>query len=125
MTHPEGFDHWQSKTYSYKVGCGKLFVTIISDEGQIVRVITHRKSVFDCDLTFFDALNRQTSFQTNRELEQTIKDLRGNDMPKEGHFCRKYGIAVKSALKRGDLAGYSCADAVARALENETKEKTA
>jgi hypothetical protein len=104
------------------VGCGVIFITIAYENGQIIRVISHRKSTFDCDLTFFDALNRQTSFQTNRELEQTILDLQGNDMPKEGHFCRKYGVSVKNARKKGKIGGYSCADAVSQVLRKAIDE---
>ncbi len=115
----DDFENWDSTTTAVQTGCGKLYITVVKHEGQILKVITHRKSNFECDLTFFDALNRQTSFQTNRELEQTINDLRGAEGQKEGHFCRKYGIQVRSAIKQGMLGAYSCADAVARVLERE------
>jgi hypothetical protein len=115
----DGFEYTPSRTYCVYTGCGNIFITVCSVEGQIVRVITHRKSVCECDLTFFDALNRQTSFQTNRELEQAISDLRGNDLPKDGHFCRKYNASVKGKIKQGILGGYSCADAVAKVIEKE------
>jgi hypothetical protein len=113
------FDWWPSTTTRIFTGCGHMFITVCRDEGQIERVITHRKSVCKCDLTFFDALNRQTTFMTNRELEQAIEDLRGSDHPKEGHFCREYNVSVKSAMKQGRLAAYSCADAISKVLERE------
>jgi len=118
----EDFDSWTSRTYSFQVGCGKIFITVVSYAGQIIKVITHRKSIFACDLTFFDALNRQTSFQTNRELEQAIDDLMGNEHPREGHFCHKYGIKVKSAVKQGKLGAFSCVDAVSQAIRKEISE---
>ena len=118
----EDFDFFNSRTYPINTGCGKLFITVCSLNGQIVKVIAHRKSVFHCDLTFFDALNRQTSFMTNRELEQTIEDLKGNDSPKEGHYCTKYNVTVKTKIKAGEMGAYSCADAMARAIEKDIKE---
>jgi hypothetical protein len=115
----EDFENWNSATYCAKVGCGKVYITVVNQDGQILRVITHRKSVCQCDLTFFDALNRQTTFQTNRDLEVAIKDLLGNDHKQEGHFCSRYNAGVKGAFKRGELAGYSCPDAIARVLQKE------
>lgn len=114
----EDFNCFPSKTYCVKTGCGKLYITICKNDGQILKVISNRKSAFRCDLTFFDALNRQTSFMTNRELEQAIDDLRGGEM----HKCKNFNISVKSAWKRGELGAYSCADAVARCLERELNE---
>ncbi len=110
---------WDSKTYKVRVGCGNVFITIVKNDGQVIRVITYWKTTFHCDVTFFDALNRQTSFQTNRELEQAIKDLKGNDSQKEGHFCCKYSVSVKGYIKQNKLGAYSCADAIARVLEKE------
>ena len=115
----DDFEFWNSRTYKVLTGCGSLFVTILNEEGAIIRVIAHRKSCFECDITFLDALNRQTTFATNRELEQAIYDLKGNDTPKEGHYCRKFHAGVKGIIKRGGLGAYSCADAVARCLEKE------
>ena len=113
------FDFWQSKTYRVYTGCGNIFITVCSVEGQIVKVILHRKSTCRCDLTFFDALNRQTTFMTNVELEQVVLDLIGNDLPKEGHFCHNYNITVKSKIKNGELGAYSCSDAIAKVLKRE------
>ena len=116
-------ESFPSLTFAFQVGCGKLFITVIHHEGQIIKVITHRKSVFLCDLTFFDALNRQTSFVTNRELEQAIEDLKGFEgVPHASHYCQNYNVTVKSALKNGRLGAYSCSDAVARALEKAIDE---
>lgn len=116
------FESYQSKTYRVATGCGHMFITICSIDGQIIRVIIHRKSVCECDLTFFDALNRQTSFQTNRELEQTIQDLRGNDLPREGHYCKNYNARIKGIIKRGGMGAYSCADAVGLVIRKEIDE---
>ena len=115
----EDVELFDSKTYRTNVGCGHFYITVCKKDGQIVRVIIYPKRDFDCDITFFDALNRQTTFQTNRELEQAVKDLKGNDHPKEGHYCKGYGIKVKSAMKSGKFWGYSCADAVSQILTKE------
>jgi len=125
-TSTPAFDSFDSATYSVYCGCGHIYITILSKEGTIIKVIAHRKSKFRCDITFFDALNRQTSFQTGRELEQVIDDLRGvsADFGKEAHFCQNYNITVKAKLKQGLLAGLSCADAVAKALEKEIERLT-
>ena len=113
------FDSFQSSTYKVYTGCGNVYITVCREEGQIVKTILHRKSNCRCDLTFFDALNRQTSFMTNRELEQVIKDLQGNDFPKEGHYCHNYNVTVKTRIKNGEMGAYSCADAIAKCLKRE------
>lgn len=115
----EDFDSIPSKTYRVYVGCGNIFITVCRVEGQVVKVILHRKSACICDISFFDALNRLCSFATNHDLEMVLDDLRGNDLPKDGHFCQQYGIAVKSKMKQGFLGAYSCADAVVKAVEAE------
>jgi len=119
MTDELEFDKFESKTYKVYTGCGNIYITVCREDGQIVKTILHRKSNCRCDLTFFDALNRQTSFMTNRELEQTIEDLQGNDLPKEGHYCHNYNISVKGRIKSGELGAYSCADAIAKCLKLE------
>jgi hypothetical protein len=48
-----------------------------------------------------------------------VEDLQGNDLPREGHFCHKYGIIVKSAVKKGKLGAFSCVDAVSQAIRRE------
>lgn len=117
----EDFESWESKTYKIYTGCGNIYITICRTDGQIVKTIIHRKSACRCDLTFFDALNRQTTFMTNRELEQTISDLLGNDLPKEGHYCHNFNASVKGRIKKGLLGAYSCADAIARVLKKEVE----
>ena len=118
----DSFDCKHSKTYIAHTGCGKLFVTVVFFDRQIIRVIAHRKSSFECDVTFFEALNRQTTFMTNRELDQVIYDLKGNEDQREGHFCKNYSIAVKAYMKKGLIGAYSCTDAVARVLEKAIEE---
>lgn len=122
MENNTGFEFFNSRTYQIYTGCGNIYITICKEEGQIVKTIIHRKSVCRCDLTFFDTMNRQTSFQTNRELEQAIMDLQGNDHPREGHFCHNYNITVRGKIKQGLLGAYSCSDAVARCLKREIDE---
>ena len=112
-------EYFPSKTYRVYVGCGNIFITVCQVEGQIVRVILHRKSACICDISFFDALNRLCSFATNHDLEVVLEDLRGNDLPKDGHYCQQYSIAVKGKMKQGLLGAYSCADAVVKAIEAE------
>jgi hypothetical protein len=110
-----------SRTYSILCGCGKLYVTVYDMPEGGKNVLIHRKSTFACDMTLLDALQRQTTFQTRRELKQAIKDLKGNDDPRLGHRCEKFHIGIKGAIKQGKLAAYSCSDAIARILEREVK----
>ena len=113
----EDFDSWKSQTWGVPVGCGKLYINICWQDGQVVKVSAFHKSSFSCDATFFESLNRQTTFQTNREIEQTIKDLMGNDDPRLGHFCQKFHAGLKGIIKKGGIVGYSCSDALAKCLE--------
>ena len=115
----ENFEFWDSATYRVLTGCGHLYVTVCSMEGSIIKVIAHRKTSFMCDITFFDLMNRATTFMTNRDPEQAVEDYRGNYHQKEGHYCEKCHVGVKGSIKRGELAAYSCADAVSRVLEKE------
>jgi hypothetical protein len=115
------FETFDNATYCFWTGCGKLYVTVLSKEGSLVKVIANRKSRYHCDITFFDALNRSASFASARELEQVIEDLRGFEHGKDAHKCVNNNITVKAKEKQGFLTALSCADAVSRALEKEVE----
>jgi hypothetical protein len=102
-----------SKTYCVYVGCGKIYVTVDYDEGEMCRIHINRNSKdLTCPMTAIDSLNRSSTFQVKREPRQLLKDEIGG----ERHCCEKYGVAVTSWRKSGRMTGYSCQDAVARIL---------
>jgi hypothetical protein len=122
MEKLKDLEAYPSATYQVKVGCGHLHVTVVYYEGKVYNVFIHRKSKapqVKCDIIWFDGLQRQTTFQTRREMIQVIKDLRGNDDPVQGHYCQQFNIYLKGLIKKGKLAAYSCQDAVARVLYKE------
>lgn len=106
-----------SKTYKIVTGCGNVYITLDYKDGKIDRIRFQRNSKLKCPITMLDALGRQTTYEIRRDVEQAIEDLRGG----EDHRCDTYSIVVKSALKQGKLAAYSCQDAVAKVLERELK----
>jgi hypothetical protein len=100
-----------STTYGIKVGCGRLYVTICSDnQRRFKRVFIPRNSKFHCDLTVRDGLARMATFQGKRSLKQLIKDLRGS----RGHHCDNYNVTCQAA---------SCQDAVAQTIKKWLKVK--
>lgn len=109
------------KNYKIKVGCGNLYISVIYNEDKPHNVLIHRKSKCACDMTFFDALQKQSTFQTRRDISQLIKDLKGS--LQEKNYCQKFNASLKEAIKEGNLAAFSCSDAVARVLRNELKKE--
>ena len=102
----EDFTFTPSTTYGIKVGCGKLYVTICSDEARrFKRIFIPRNSKFHCDLIVRDGLARQATFQGKRSLKQLVKDLKGS----RGNHCDKYTVNAQAA---------SCQDAVSQAVQN-------
>lgn len=101
-----------SVTYRIKVGCGNLYVTIVTrDKGRFDRVIIPRQSKFYCPHTTRDAIQRLVTFGGRRNLRQVIKDLRGD---KFGHHCDKYNVNAEAS---------SCFDAVSKVLEKWQKQR--
>jgi hypothetical protein len=111
-TELEDFKPYPSKTYAVKTGCGNMYVTVMFVEDKPNRIFIHRSSNLQCDLIYLDSLQRQSTFQTQRDMKQLIKDLRGN----EGHCCKTFNISLKNMIKNGKLAAFSCPDAIARVL---------
>jgi hypothetical protein len=122
INNPEdAFPFWSSVTAKVKVGCGNLYITIGFNEiGEPVWVRIPRNSKFKCSLTIRDSLARQSTYQLLAGAQkQLIKDL----ICSEGQTCEEYNIAVKSAVKQGKLAGYTCGDAVARVIQKLIEQK--
>lgn len=106
----------KSKTYMVYVGCGKVYVTIDYDDEKIARICINRNSKdLKCPFTAIDSLNRSSTYRAKRDPKQLLKDEIGS----ERHCCDTYDIAVKSRMKGGKLAAFSCSDAVARVLLKE------
>jgi hypothetical protein len=94
---------------------------VIYKDEKPYNILIHRKSKAACDMTFFDALQRQSTFQTRRDIHQLIRDLKGSEGDK--HYCHKFGVHIKGMMKEGKLAAYSCSDAIARVLRYELKKE--
>lgn len=103
--------NYLNSTYQVKVGCGKLYVSILYDEKRrFKRIFIPRNSKFKCDLVTRDMMARTASFEGKRSLRQAIKDLKGS----KGHHCDNYNVTCEAA---------SCSDAVALALMKWLKVK--
>lgn len=110
---------YTSKTYAVRTGCGNLYITVMNMDDKPNRIFIHRDSKVECDLIYLDSLQRQSTFQTQRDMKQLIKDLRGN----ENHYCKQFNASLKGMIKHGKLAAYSCPDAVAKVLSIISNEK--
>ena len=111
------FQTWDSVTHSIRVGCGTLYLTILTREkGRFERVFIHRNSKFYCPLTTRHSLEKLATYQGRRSVKQLIRDLRGEKplTGKVGHYCEKY-TAVAEAT--------SCFDAVSKIMERWQKQK--
>ena len=103
-----------SKTWKVVVGCGNLYVTVeFNEDGSIHKIRIPRNTKFKCSLMMRDRLAKQSTFQARQNVKQLVKDLKGS----MDDTCEEYNIMVKSAMKTGKLAAYSCQDAVARVVE--------
>lgn len=102
-----------SKTFCVIVGCGKIYITCDMTEKGLHKIRMQRTSKLKCSVTMLDTLFRASTFQCRRDIKQAIKDHREN----ETGACQAFNIAVKSAMKQGKLAAYSCTDAIGRVLE--------
>lgn len=102
---------YPSCTYCIKVGCGKLYITIMYDSARrFKRVFIPRNSKFKCDLVTRDGLARIATFEGKRSLKQAIKDLGGS----RANHCDAYNVSCQAA---------SCSDAVSIALKKWLKVK--
>lgn len=105
-----------SKTYKVYVGCGHVYVTVDFKEGALYRVRINRNSKdLKCPFTAIETINRNATYKARRDPRQLVKDEIGS----ERHACDAFTVAVKARIKRGELAAYSCSDAVARCLLRE------
>uniref|UniRef100_A0A6H1ZYX4 ribonucleoside-diphosphate reductase n=1 Tax=viral metagenome TaxID=1070528 RepID=A0A6H1ZYX4_9ZZZZ len=111
-------DFKPSKTFKVITGCGNIYVTADFTEKGLHKIRMQRTSKLHCSPTMLNKLYRSATFQSRRDIQQTIKDLKDVEVD----ACDKFGIGVKSAMKQGKLAAYSCGDAIARCLEIILKE---
>jgi hypothetical protein len=117
QTDPDfNIEDFPSKTYAVKVGCDKAYITVAHKDGKIWLVLFHYNKDLKCARALFDYFSKATTFQSRRELDQTIKDLL---RPDEDYACEEYGILTKKALKEHKLFGFTCGDAIARVLIKE------
>ena len=109
-----------SKTYKVLVGCGNIYITCdLKEDGSLHKVRMQRTSKVKCSISILQPLFRSATFQSRRDILQAIKDHKGS----EAYACDRYNIIIKSAMKQGKLAAYSCADAIARVLERVLAEQ--
>ena len=104
----------KSKTYRVLTGCSFVYVTVEHDsDGKLHKIKLQRTSKLHCSLAILDPLFRSCTFESRRDIKQAIKDHKG----REDTACKMCNIKVKSAMKKGELAAWSCSDAIARVLE--------
>ena len=118
----EAFPCKSSKTFKCFVGCGNIYVNVeLDEEGKPHKVRMQRTSKTHCSPTTLDSLFRSCTFETRRDIKQAIKDHRAKvDISNKDvgyEVCDMFNIGVKSKMKQGELAAYSCSDAIARVLE--------
>ena len=118
----------KSKTYKVVVGCSNIYITCDFDkDGKIDKIRMQQNNKLHCSLAILKPLFKSVTFETRRDVRQTIKDH------KSIVACKMFNIKVKSAMKKGELSAYNCSDAIARVLikilgdedEKKMQEKTA
>ena len=114
LTEEEILEEWSmfsSTTYAIRVGCGKLYITILyDDKKRFKRLFIQRNSKFFCDLVHRYHIEKLATYMGRRNVSQLIKDLRGEKpaFGKDGHFCNRYIAGCEAS---------SCEDAVSLALK--------
>mgnify|MGYP001769996061 CR=1 FL=1 len=98
-------------TYQTKTGCGTLYVTINEDDVGIFEVFATMGKAGGCAASQIEAIGRAISLGLRYGIphEQFIKQFRG--------------ITCHSALVIGDDKTLSCADAIAKAIQQHIKTK--
>ena len=103
-----------SKTYKVLVGCGNIYITTdYKENGDLHKIRLQRTSKLKCSPSLLHPLFSSATFQSRRDIKQSIKDHKGSEVD----ACEKFNISIKSAMKQGKLAAYNCSDAIARVLE--------
>lgn len=92
-------------TEKANIGCGKLYVTINSDEAGMCEVFTYTGRGGGC---------RSQSEATGRLISLCLR----SGVPIEEVIHQLKGIRCPAAIKRKDVENVSCPDAIARAIEN-------
>lgn len=107
-----------SKTYKVLTGCGNIYISATFNDNHLHKIKMERTNKLHCSPTLLGSLFRSITFQSRRDIKQSIKDLKGS----QEDACDKFNITVKAQMRGGDLAAYSCSDAIARVLEKILKE---
>jgi len=103
-----------SKTYKVLVGCGNIYITTdYKENGDLHKIRLQSTSKLKCSPSLLHPLFSSATFQSRRDIKQSIKDHKGSEVD----ACEKFNISIKSAMKQGKLAAYNCSDAIARVLE--------
>ena len=120
----EGFTYKPSKTWKVLTGCGNIYITADFTTGGLHKIRLQRSSKLKCPLSVLTPLFRSATYQSRRDIEQSIDDHKAKLDPQSGQMdcCDMFNASVKGAWKRGELAAYSCSDALARVLEIIIKE---
>lgn len=92
-------------TEKTKIGCGKLYITINSDQQGICEVFTSTGRGGGC---------RSQSEATSRLISLALR----SGIPIEEITHQLKGIRCAAAIKRKGVTNVSCPDAIARAIEN-------
>ncbi|AZR74239.1 ribonucleoside reductase class II [Anoxybacter fermentans] len=92
-------------TEKTRIGCGKLYITINSDEQGICEVFTSTGRGGGC---------RSQSEATSRLISLALR----SGIPIEEIIHQLKGIRCAAAIKRKGVPNVSCPDAIARAIEN-------
>jgi len=106
-----------SNTTRVLVGCGNIYITKEYNEGKLHKIYMQRTNKLHCSPSVLVPLFKSCTYTTRRDMKQAIKDYKGTEVD----ACEKYNIKIKNAIKQGELAAYSCSDAIARVLEMEMR----
>lgn len=102
------FISYPSKTYRKRTPCGNLYIIVDFKDGHIHKIRYARSSNLKCSLK---GLFRSITYQTRRDIKQSIKDLKGS---KWDETCEGYSMLCEAV---------SCADAVGQVLEKVLKDE--
>jgi len=119
-----GFRCKPSETFKVLTGCGSIYITAEFVEKSLHKIYMQRCAKLHCSPTVLNPLFRSSTFTSRRDIKQAIKDNKATFDTKTGQIecCEKFNVTIKTAMKYGQLAAYSCSDALARVLEIILKE---
>lgn len=114
----------KSKTYKVLTGCGNIYITADFKDNMLHKIYMQRTSKLHCSPTTLRSLFRSATYQSRRDMVQSIKDHEATFDKHTGKIecCEKYNASVKGAKGRDELWAYSCSDALATCLKIILKE---